>query len=159
LKIIPHSAVPFRNTNFPGNFPLSEWFALYTYQLSAPDDNLKKKYEEQLEKFLKQRSPTGLIVSLSVIERSFKRFNWKASCGIDKVSAMHLTNGEIQLRYHLALLMQMIFTQGVVPSFFCIGDLTPIPKKGKLTALDSELINVELTVFFIPPSTYINYPL
>ena len=32
---------------------------------------------------------------------------------------------------HLSLFMQMIFTQGVVPSSFCVGDLTPIPKKGE----------------------------
>ena len=55
----------------------------------------------------------------------------KRSQGIDKISASHLQNTSFLLIEHLTLLFQMIFAQGIVPSTFCVGSLTPVPKKGK----------------------------
>ena len=49
---------------------------------------------------------------------------------------------------HIALLMQMIVTQGVVPSFFSIGDLTPIPKKFKLATQCSSFRPVTVATTF-----------
>ena len=48
------------------------------------------------------------------------------------MSALLVLHGSELLVNHITLLMQMILNQRVVPSSFSIGDLTPIPKNGKL---------------------------
>jgi len=50
----------------------------------------------------------------------------KKSSGIDKISALHILHGSEVLVNHIALLMPMIVTQGVVPPSFSIEHLSPI---------------------------------
>ena len=68
------------------------------------------------------------IVSTSVAD-AIICLNPKLSRGIDGIHALHLKNGGPPFLEHLMLLMQMIFTQGLVLSTFCVGDLSPILKK------------------------------
>ena len=70
-------------------------------------------------------------MSTRSVEDAIQKLKWNCSSGIDQVSAIHLKYGGKFLTAHLSLLMQMIFSQGIVPSSFCIGDLTHISKKGK----------------------------
>ena len=88
-------------------------------------------YERELDEFLDKLPHGDFVVSLESVIQAIRRLKNKSSCGIDRVSAIHIKHGGSVLAMHLSLLMQMIFTQGVVPSSFCVGDLTPIPKKGK----------------------------
>ena len=67
------------------------------------------------------------------VTKGMSRLKKKASCGIDKVSTLHITNRNYVWMRHLSLLKQMIFDAVTIPSTFCIGDLTPIPKKENLS--------------------------
>ena len=88
-------------------------------------------YERELDEFLDNLPHGDFVVSLESVMQAIRWLKNKSSCGIDRVSAIHIKHGGSVLPMHLSLLMQMIFTQGVVPSSFYVGDLTPIPKKGK----------------------------
>ena len=88
-------------------------------------------YERELGEFLDKLPHGDFVVSLESVIQAIRRLKNKSSCGIDRVSSIHIKHGGSVLTMHLSLFMQMIFTQGVVPSSFCVGDLTPIPKKGK----------------------------
>jgi len=57
----------------------------------------------------------------------------KMSRGVDEIHASHIKNGSPVLLENLTLLLQMTFAKGIVPSTFCVGDLSPIPKKRKTT--------------------------
>ena len=72
---------------------------------------------------------THFVVTTKSVEKAIYQLKQKSSGGNDYVSAMHLKHGGFLLVKHITLLMQIIFTQCKVPTAFCIGDLTPIPKK------------------------------
>lgn len=115
----------------PADIPEDEWYAHYESEFSAPDPSIEQSYEAALDQFLSSHPDEDFIVSTRSVEDAICRLKWKGSSGIDEVSAIHLKHGGKLLVAHLSLLMQMIFSQGIVPASFCIGDLTPISKKGK----------------------------
>ena len=108
-------------------------------------------YERELDEFLDKLPHGDFVVSLESVIQAIRRLKSMSSCGIDRVSAIHIKHGGLVLAMHLSLLMQMIFTQGVVPSSFCVEDLTPIPKKGKND------IKARLSAPLQSPHPYVNY--
>jgi len=70
-------------------------------------------------------------VSTRSVKDVIQKLKWKRSAGTDQVIAIHLKYEGKLLTVHPSLLKQMIFSQGIVPSSLCIGDLTPISKKEK----------------------------
>ena len=115
----------------PSEIPVEDWYSYYTSEFAAPKPQLEDMYERELDEFLDKLPHGDFVVSLDSVIQAVCRLKNKSSYGIDRVSAIHIKHGGSVLARHLSLLMQMIFTQDVVPLSFCVGDLTPIPKKGK----------------------------
>ena len=105
-------------------------------------------YERELAEFLDKLPHGDFVVSLESVIQAIRRLKNKSSCRIDRVSAIHIKHGGPVLAMHLSLFMQMIFTQGVVPSSFCVGDLR---RKGKMTS------NARLSTPLQSPHLYVNY--
>ena len=55
----------------------------------------------------------------------------KFSRGYDQLCGFHLLHASDKLLQHLHLFYQIIFYSGIVPNSFCVGTLTPVPKKDK----------------------------
>ena len=115
----------------PSEIPVEDWYFYYASEFAAPNPQLEHMYERELDEVLHKLPHGDFVVSLESVIQEIRRLKNKSSCRIDRVSAIHFKMGGLVLAMHLSLFMQMIFTQGVVPSSFCVGDLTPIPKKGK----------------------------
>ena len=115
----------------PSDIPDDELYAHFESEFSFPDPHLQDQYDKDLDALLAFSPKRHYIVTTQAIEKATRKLKWKPSNGFDCVGAMHLENGSPLLTQHLTLLMQMIFTQCAVPSTFCVGDLAPIPKKGK----------------------------
>ena len=128
--------------------PDSEWNSYFSAEFSPPDAALQSEYEDKLDKFLSRCPTDNFVVSADSVLRAIQRLKRKKSSGIDKISALHILHGSELLVNHIALLMQMIVTQGVVPSSFSIGDLTPIPKKGKLATQCSSFRPITVATTF-----------
>ena len=82
----------------------------------------------------------------------FKKVQKKTSAGVDLVSAKHFENASDLPVQHLSLLFGRSISSGVVPQQFCIGQITPIPKKGKSDLEDCQTyhpITVSCTLFKI----------
>ena len=104
-----------------------------------------------MDEFLDKLPHGDFVVSLESVIQAIRRLKNKSSCGIDRVSAIHIKHGGSVLAMHLSLFMQMVFTQGVVPSSFCVGILTPFRRKGKMTS------NARLSAPLQSPHLYVNY--
>ena len=115
----------------PSEIPVEDWYSYYVSEFAAINPQLEDMHERELDEFLDKLPHGDFVVSLESVIQAIRRLKNKSSCGIDRVSAIHIKHGGLVLAMHISLLMQMIFKQGVVPSSFCVGDLTPIPKKGK----------------------------
>ena len=72
---------------------------------------------------------TDFVVATKSVKKAIDQLTQKSSSGIDRVNAMHLKHCGSLLVQHITLLVQLIFTQCKVPTMFCIGDLTSVPKK------------------------------
>ena len=113
--------------------PDSEWYAYYGSEFSPPDPALNERYEAELDDFLDSCPRSDYLVTEGAVCRAISHLKPKQSFGIDGISALHLKSGGPALISHVTLLMQIILIQGIVPTTFSIGDLTPVPKKGKVT--------------------------
>lgn len=121
-----------RKPNFAASsISLESWRTYYEQEFKSPCPTLSAKYKAELHNFLSSTDRSDVTVSVSEVQNVLRRIKKKKSRGADGISALHLKNPSSMLIQHLALLFQMIFVQGVVPSNFCIGSLTPVPKKGK----------------------------
>ena len=128
-KLLPRTISS--NLPDPNDIPLSEWISHFSNEFSEPDPVLESQFCDELCKFIDESPDLDFVVTCDAVIKAISQLKKKASCGIDKVSTLHIINGSYLLVRHLSLLMQMIFVTGIVPSSFCIGDLSPIPKKGK----------------------------
>jgi len=108
------------NTPKASGIPLSEWKTNFLNEFDAPDS----KYEFELYEFLCVYPKSHYGVTMQVIITAVSKLKRKVSSSINNISAYHVIHGT-------PLLMQMIFDTFTLPSSFCIGDLIPIPNKGK----------------------------
>ena len=113
----------------PSEIPVEVWYSYYASEFAAPNPQLENMYEREFDEFLDKLPHGDFVVTLESVIQAIRRLKNKSSCGIDRVSAIHIKHGGSVFAMHFSLLMQMIFTQGVVPSSFCVGDLTPIPEE------------------------------
>jgi dihydroorotase len=67
------------------------------------------------------------------------RLKPKLSRNIDGIHDLNNKNGGSALLEHLSLLLQRILTQSLVPSTFCVGYLSPIPKKNEKPPFNAHL--------------------
>ena len=111
---------------------------------------LSQKFEKELSACLKKHEPSTFIIKPSDVSFYCKKLKKRNSAGVDGITARHFDYASALLFNHLSLLFQMSIENGVVPYQFTIGQMTPIPKKGKkdFTACNSfRPIKVSCTIF------------
>ena len=96
-------------------------------------------YAQKLDQFLYEFSDPDSTVSVTSVANVIMRLKPKLSRGIDRIRVLHVKNGGPALLEYLTLLIQMIFTQGLVLSTFCVGDLSPVPKKNEKHTINAHL--------------------
>ena len=109
----------------------SDWNKYFTDEFSPPNKALEEEFEKELDSLLASNERSvGFVVTVSSIRHMLSKLKKKYSRGDDNICGMHLAIGGDSVLNHLALMYQMIFTCGLVPDVFCVGVVTPVPKKG-----------------------------
>lgn len=124
LRSKPEEAKP------TSNISANQWSAYFESEFKAPDPVLQSNYENELTSMLTDTFD-DFSVSPVTICQAVKKLKKVYSKGCDSICALHISLGGYVLYHHIALLFQMILTQGIVPSCFSLGMVIPILKKGK----------------------------
>ena len=110
----------------------SDWINYFTSEFSPPDPVLKTLYESLLvDSLVDTESEISFVVTASDIYSAIIHLRKKFSRGYDQLCGFHLLHASDKLLQHLHLFYQIIFNSGIVPDSFCVGTLTPVPKKDK----------------------------
>ena len=131
------------------NIPEPEWINYYKYEFSSPDPALESKFDKELSACLKKHKPSTFIIKPSDISFYCQKLK-KRNSAVDGIAARHFDYASALLLNHLSLLFQMSIENRVVPYQFTVGQITPIPKKGKkdFASCDSfRPITVSCTIF------------